>query len=361
VARPSKAPVLLAVLVLSLVTAVLPALAQEPLLTESFASSDGALTFDYPAGWHTKEFIFPGIALLGTSEDVVTDMYNRLQNNTANFLTGGEAAEGSETGSKIPPGELALIIIGPQASRFFFGAAPPTSLEDALGRITRTGDEVQLGELEEITFGDYEALIITASSPDMDTASLVIDINGQYAWISGIAAPGEYEQFGETVLAVAATMDYVLPEGAMTFRSDGISFDYPAGWFTMQLEGSVFVVNSMEATSMPAPGQIMINVTLPSALPMYGMNPQAEPAAIARDFATMWGKGEKELGDIEEITIGEHEGLLILFSSEANEGGVVVLTPEDGPVTIAFSTALGELPDFEEDILLIIESIVYTP
>lgn len=340
--------VLMSVLLIALISTPLSILAQdddEQLAT--FVSSDNAITFDYPAEWHTEEFMLPGIVFMGNSTEVVS------------------ASLASE--EPVVAGGLFMGIIAPQAISLMFEGVIPESLEEAMDLFIVTneaeeGEETEAGEIEEIEINERNALVVPIIATTGEGLVYIIDFDGEYLFISVIAATGEFEDFADTVTAIVETIAYTTPEGVLTFQGDTLSFEYPATWLTFPLgEGSYTVMNDIGINQTPVSGQLWMLINEPNAVSLFSLPEDATPEMVAEGFVDVAVQGEKELSEAAEILIGDYAGIKLDFVSAENEGYVLVLEVEDGVLVIAVSAAVGEIDDYEAEVMALIKSMVYTP
>lgn len=178
----------LSALLLALAGLVAPrsAFTQEP-LPEEFISTTGNLTLYYPAGWSIND------------EDGII------------ALTNDPVAFGSE---RIPKGAIGVLVIEPQAlSNLLEGIDAPTlpDVGAALADLIRQSeDEFELDSIEEITIADQPAVRVEASTETDDVVIYVIDHGGDaLVAVMGVTAAGEQPPFADTLLAIAASIEYI--------------------------------------------------------------------------------------------------------------------------------------------------------
>jgi hypothetical protein len=354
---------LVVVFLASRLVAALPTQAQEE-LTETYVSSDGNFTFDYPTGWTVQEILMPGFVLVSANES---------------FASSPES------------GDLEMVIVGPQATDLYFMGTSPANLHEALtflmGPDALTGEIARFGEPQALTCNGYDALMVSASDSLTEGIKLVMEINGEYATITADAVPGEYDEFADTVLAIANTLDYVVPAGLLTFEGYGFSFDYPAGWTPFNLAIEVYLSNTMAFFEDLTPGQVLMNLMLTDLAFGGGEDEEINLgdvsiqgtvigdqktvikvvvegdilAEFTGDTIDTWLQTQKELGQGQAITVGIYDGVLIEFTGVKNEGIIVVLTTDRGPLLAVAVTLTGEFAKFEGDVMAIVESIAITP
>ena len=335
--------IIVSLLVLSLFAAALPALAQED-LTESFSTGDGSLTFNYPAGWHAEEFFVPGLAVVGNSEAAVL------------LATNSDA--------EIPAGDVALMILGPQAFPLLFEEGIPTSLDGVLVVVLENG-EGEFGEPESATLAGYEALILSATAPNYDGMVFLLDVDGDYMLVTAIAAPGEYDQFAATVLAVVNSLTYVVPEGLITFESSGITFDYPAGWYAIESSpGMAIVGNSSAVISVInsgdelAAGDVLLAILGPQTSPLVFKDviPTSLDEALA---AVMNEDAESEYGEPKSTTLAGYDALMVTATEPGLDGMVFVLNVDGDYMLVTAVAASGEYDQAADMVLAIVDTLDY--
>lgn len=178
----------LSALLLALVglTAPRSAFTQEP-LPEEFISTTGNLMLYYPTGWSIND------------EDGII------------ALTNDPVAFGSE---RIPKGAIGILVIEPRAlSELLDGIDTPTlpDVGAALADLIRQSeDDFEPGSIEEITIADQPAVRVEASTETDDVVIYVIDHGGDaLVAVMGVTATGEQPPFASTLLAIAASIEYI--------------------------------------------------------------------------------------------------------------------------------------------------------
>ena len=171
-------------LTLIVLNAPLPALAQEP-LTERYTSTSG-VSFSYPTGWVFME----------------TDGVIALMNHLPAFYA-----------DELPPGTVGVIVMGPAAlSRMASGTATPT-LTDVGYAVAAS---VSYGKYkfeplgaEEIRVAGRSAMRLEARPALADGLLLILDYGeGNLVALGAMTSPGEMAQFEETMMAMAASIEY---------------------------------------------------------------------------------------------------------------------------------------------------------
>lgn len=164
----------------------LVALAQAPLTEEYFSAS--GLSLSYPGDWLVQE----DAGMVALSND--------------------PNAFGSDD---IPPGAVGVIIIEPPTVNAVAGGTYDT-LESLL---TLLAVDISEGELDSAslkpqpaTIGGRPAARLIANDTANDVLLLAIDLGDTGpAVVAAVTAPGELSRFEDTVLAIAATIEYMSP------------------------------------------------------------------------------------------------------------------------------------------------------
>lgn len=178
-------------LALLLLTAPLAALAQDP-LTEEYTSPSGSLSLSYPAGWAYQE----DAGMLA------------LSNDPAAFESSG-----------IPAGAVGLIVIEPSLLGVLTGGQD-MGFEEMMAMLavglSEGGVDVNSLEPEQIAVGDRPATRLFFTVEGNDVLLLGLDLgDGNVAAVVALVAPGELDQFEDTVLAIAESIEYAPPWRAM--------------------------------------------------------------------------------------------------------------------------------------------------
>ena len=170
-------------LTLIVLSAPLPTLAQEP-LTERYVSISG-VSFSYPAGWVFME----------------TGGVIALMNHLPAFYAG-----------ELPPGTVGVMVVGPAAlSQMASGAATLTDVGYAVAASVSYGEYrfEPLGA-EEIRVAGRPAIRVEARAAlAADGLLLIIDYGeGNLVALGAMTSSGEMAQFEETMMAMAASIEY---------------------------------------------------------------------------------------------------------------------------------------------------------
>jgi hypothetical protein len=157
-------------------------------------TGDGRLVVSFPEEWYTTSLRKPG--------ETVNNI--AMSNNSSGY-----------TGNS---GQILVQIFEPVYVMELFGIADTsvTSLEDIYAAIT-SGDEPELlengGEPQFLSLNGRELLRLDFSLPQYDTMMLSLrTTDGYIVQMNAVMAPGEIEQFEDTVMAIASTLDYTAPE-----------------------------------------------------------------------------------------------------------------------------------------------------
>jgi WD40 repeat protein len=184
---------LLGVLVMAALPVTIPdgVLAQDS-PTETYTGDNGALTFDYPAGW-----------VFGTSEG------------PGDVLFGNISAAIAEHDDGLLPGQIAVLLMNP--SWLAWGLAEELPAETLnVQKVAELFAEPfnSLGspgviDQVELTLGGYPAVRVDAAVPEADIILFVLDVgDGYFLVMFATTAPGEREQMTPVVLAIAESVDY---------------------------------------------------------------------------------------------------------------------------------------------------------
>jgi len=234
-----------------------------PALGATYTTSDGAVSYQYPAGWNVIE--------QGGAQFVAEPGTTQL--NSGHFIV-VVYPDAHQVGSMTNVQGTALELLQADAAA---GAQ----------------QDVTYSEPVPILFGDYMAAYAytTSAALGMDTIEFIVEteFGTHYAMLSALTVPGEISSAVPTALAMAQSLvglgTTTPPSGGLnlsglgaalgasqpsgdttTFTSaDGsFSFDYPADWIAAELDdNSVLVVNSQDVYSLAsldalAPGQLVV-------------------------------------------------------------------------------------------------------
>ena len=189
--------------------------------------------------------------------------------------------------------------------------------------------------------------------------------NDHFALASVKAAPGEFSQFEDTVMAILASITYA---DIVAFESPAgdLAFEYPLGWSVYEMiEGNFTITNGIPLNyihPMLDSGQVVVDVATPPTVEWY----LREDVGLSDDpteaIATLWTRDdERELGEVTDATVGNYIGTRLDFTTNMEEGYILLLDVDGGTFGIRVMTVPGELDDFDAEVTAILESIVYTP
>ncbi len=312
----------------------MPALAQDgETLDATVESKDGSFSFAYPSGWYVNDFLAPDFFYT-----VATSAW------TVALMTAEEPT--------YPSGQVMLNILRPPASRRAFSGEESVTMDEALTILLSASTNTTIfGEPEATTIGDYDALIADSTTPQCEFLLIGIDLgNDQFVLASVTAAPGEFSQFEDTVMAILASITYT---DVVAFESPAgdLAFEYPVGWLVLEMtEGTITITNGMlDGTLLYVPhsGQVIVNIATPPA---------------ANSWVDSWvSVEERGLGEVSDVTFGDYAGTRLDFNTGTQEGYALLLDVDGRILGIQVITAPGELGDFDAEVSAILESLVYTP
>lgn len=151
-----------------------------------------------------------------------------------------------------------------------------------------------------------------------------------------------------------------------------LSLIYPEGWLVLgNADDGVIVSTSQDANlseeAFPS-GEATITVSVMPAeiLDAMEIEPGTEALEVLTRFLDFIGNEEGEramptLGEIQERMMADGNGAYAIGSSEQMDAIIIIMPLGDFYAQISGITASGELPDFEETIFSIAETIVYEP
>ncbi len=160
--------------------------AQTP-LTQHFVSADGTLEFDYPADWTVQDAL--GSVILSNS----TEAFN-------------------ESGDSVVPGSIFAVLFVQSLE----GALPPqvektlwSAMEHSLQAAQADESAPDFGEVVELPIGGQPSYHSRGTSDTQDALILVLDLgDGYFGELSAVTAPGELDQFDDTLLAILETVEF---------------------------------------------------------------------------------------------------------------------------------------------------------
>lgn len=164
-------------------------------LTQDFTSADG-ISFQYPEGWVASDQ--EGQVFVANSQTALDKM-----------IAGGVENNPTE-------GEAAFLVTGIPLDMMGVDAAS-ASLDDVFTQMTSamTGEGMTTeGDVQDIELGDTDAKKINVSDDTSSTEGVIvgmIDSDGAFIMLVGVAPEGERGNVEDTVMAVAETVDWAAP------------------------------------------------------------------------------------------------------------------------------------------------------
>lgn len=315
-------------LISAVIAAPFSAMAQDaPELSKTYTSPDNTFSIDYPAGWQARagdEDAFPFI-FFSNDEAALESMENR-------------------------PGTILVGVVAPRYVGLIFDTE-----EDALPRTPRAfldkileefDDFTTLSEIDESKVGELRAARITVVDDDGEGVVLVADLDdGDLAALIGYATPGEFEPFEETVLAIAASMQFrrpdptFVPDLSETYESEDLdlSVAYPLGWAVEEdsTGGSLTLATSRFALDNEGevPGEATIYIANAAILQeQIPFTLGDTPVESLENLLSGIDDDDSELvvGEIEAITLGDLEAAWATIHDEETEGLVLFVEYGDG-------------------------------
>jgi hypothetical protein len=298
-----------------LIAAVLPvpaALAQEGVeLTETFTSSSGQFSFNYPSGWVAAEN-FPGFTMLA-SDEAVLEWYDEEEDTMASDA-------------------VLMVIIDPSLVSMLSGGASmqPDTLEEfwdmQLESLAEDEEDLAFGEPEQVLIGDLPALRGSATSELWEGMLTLIDFDGSYVTILSMVASGTLSDHEELITSIFETMAYngAVSDAPITFTSEdeALSLEYPGGWVAFEMMRIVIVSNNpgimgWQGDTEAEPGMLVIYIYPPGVR-------QIEATTLidaVTQYADITLPGEAiVLAAPEETTFQDHDAVRIDYQSELSQG-----------------------------------------
>jgi hypothetical protein len=151
-----------------------------------------------------------------------------------------------------------------------------------------------------------------------------------------------------------------------TFQSsDGtIRFNYPDGWIINDAPGLVTIANSQTAidAEIPAPGQFQARLFTTPISAIEGLGVVATPRDVLQFFAEDLSTSGVTFNAPADLTVGARPASRIEGSGTDGQGVVIAMNLDGG--NYAFVSAIsapGEISRFEPTLLVILQSLAYTP
>lgn len=350
-----RVSIALAMVLIGLLAGIVPALAQDggEELTETFVTSDGTISLKYPAGWGIHTPYFADMIVFSNIPGTLVE----------------------ENGEAVMEGSVLVYLFGPQSAAMVFSEGLPASLDEAVEYVVQMAAEAEedeevpeLSAPEDLTLGGYAAVRIGVSTAEAEGSMVLIDFGGQLAVASITTIPGELLLFEEPVMAILDTLAYAAPTGPLTFTSDNgaLTLDYPPGWVALDMQivavASSYNAIQFEDEEAAAPGTTMLLIYPPDIFSVL-IAEAKNTIEVAAFLANYWVPDEIEetVSKSVPVTVGEHEGVRIDFTTANDQGYVVALDLDGQIVAVLVRVAVGELADYEAAVQPILESIRYTP
>lgn len=322
-------------------------------LTETFASSDGTLTFDYPAKWFVEEFGQDGWATVS--------LFNGQAPYTGPF--------------ELKPGEIVLTFMHP---RLIWEALPmlePHSTLTEIGlMLANQPDDDSPIDLSLRRFAEYEALQSITSTADGDIILWIVDLGDNYMAITAVTPESALALQNAALWAILDSLAYHPGEQTATFAtSDGVlTFDYPAGWYAGEEDTQIFgqfavIYNVPGATEDDlvdwnelAAGELLMTILPPSVTEMLYSDIFAAPT-LADVSGIIAATAETEVTS-ELITIQGQEALKVV-ANLPGEGDITqfIMDTPDGYLLILVFAPPGEMVAHEMEVRALLETLIYTP
>jgi hypothetical protein len=339
-----------------LIAAVLPvpaALAQEGVeLTETFTSSSGQFSFNYPSGWVAAEN-FPGFTMLA-SDEAVLEWYDEEEDTMASDA-------------------VLMVIIDPSLVSMLSGGASmqPDTLEEfwdmQLESLSEDEEDLAFGEPEPALIGDLPALHGRATSELWEGMLTLIDFDGSYVTILSMAAPDMLSDREELITSILETMTYssgAESDAPSTFTSEdeALSLEYPGGWVAFEMMRIVIVSNNpgimgWQGDEEAEAGMLVIYIYPPGVR-------QIEVTTLidaVTQYADITLPGEAiVLGEPAETTFNEHDAVRIDYQSELSQGYLLAVDYDGATLFIQVLAAVDELADQEEAAQSVLDTLQYT-
>lgn len=151
--------------------------------------SGGTLTANYPEGWFAQSA--GGAIILADSEEA---------------LASQDAGPG-ENQVLTSISFLSTDMVSAMASD---GELTPLAVLQVFS--SEAGDEVTMGEPEELTIGGNSAALVTASDDSADTVVIIVEVEGGYVLVAGGTGTGEMANTRATFEAIAGSVVYTPAE-----------------------------------------------------------------------------------------------------------------------------------------------------
>lgn len=187
-------------------------------------------------------------------------------------------------------------------------------------------------------------------------------------------------RFGVAVLIVMVLVGAVpgLAQDWQTYSDDWITFEYPAGWYTLKDEdGSVLLSNMpIDPDSEPfavAAGQVTLDIrdladmtsdelVMNNSDPFFTAGFSAGVLWMFAAFTTSFGGQEmtSTVYAVETATFGKSQAAVARFDLGVGDGVEMLLIVRDDDYSISAQAATGELAGWEDSIFAVVESFERT-
>ncbi len=170
-------------------------------------------------------------------------------------------------------------------------------------------------------------------------------------------------------LALAQDFEFELTQ-TYTTADGSFSIGYPAGWLADGVEGGLITIRSStnveldalgEGETFPS-GEIVIGIAVPSATASIGIDANADPVEVVQ----ILGEGFLDADTLaapqaETVSAGGYSVTLNSDEGSQSQRSVLAIAFPDGILAIAVETAPGELANYTNLMIAMLQSIQYTP
>ncbi|MEO1287673.1 MAG: hypothetical protein AAFV93_07885 [Chloroflexota bacterium] len=150
-----------------------------------------------------------------------------------------------------------------------------------------------------------------------------------------------------------------------------VTVSYPEGWFSEAVDGTGSFASTEDLLAqasgsgtpdVPSGEVVAVMLALPSEMVSFFVEDGADPSAvaIANSFVSDLVTAEDEVGEVEELTLGEQAGAVVQGTSEGADVVLVTIDLGEGNYALVFgATAEGEGNDIRATIEAMAASIEY--
>lgn len=170
-------------------------------------------------------------------------------------------------------------------------------------------------------------------------------------------------------LALAQDFEFELTQTYTT--ADGtFSIGYPAGWLADGVEGGLITIRSSTSVDIDTladdetfpSGEIAIAIAIPSVTATIGIDANADPVEVVE----LLGEGFLDANSLaapqaETVSAGGYTVTLNSDEGSQSQRSVLAIAFPDGILAIAVETAPGELTNYTNLMIAMLQSIQYTP